>query len=153
MFNFAILHYTELALDEFHDIIQLRIAIFVVEQNCPYQELDGKDKESFHLICKNENEEIVATLRILPPHLSYETVAIGRIVVHEKERGKSLGHKLIEKSMQFIEEEFGTVPVTLSAQKHLEGFYEKHKFKSTGKEYLEDGIPHVEMYFSPTKIV
>jgi len=149
MLDFQFKHYTDLSLNEFHDIVALRIAIFVVEQNCPYQELDGKDKKCYHLICRNGLGDIVATLRILPPNLAYETVGIGRIVVHEKERGKNMGHDILKRSMAFIKEEFGEVPVMLSAQKNLEHFYEKHGFTSTGKEYLEDGIPHVEMRYQP----
>ena len=149
MLNWQFKHYNDLSLNEFHDIVVLRIAIFIVEQNCPYQELDGKDKKSYHLICRNGLGDLVGTLRILPPNLSYTTVGIGRIVLAKEARGEHQGHEMMRQSMQFIVEEYGLVPIMLSAQKHLENFYASHGFNSTGKEYLEDGIPHVEMRYEP----
>lgn len=143
--------YNELSLDEFHDLIALRIDIFVVEQDCPYSELDGKDKIADHLIGLDENNRIIATARILPPGAAYEFVAIGRVVVHESTRGTGAGHQLLEESKNFIATKYGEVSIMLSAQKHLENYYEAHGFKSTGKEYLEDGIPHVEMKYTPLK--
>lgn len=143
-------YYTELTTNEFHDIIALRLKVFVVEQNCPYLDLDGKDKKSYHLICRDGYGRVVATARILPPGLSYPEVAIGRVVTDESVRGQGAGHELMRQCMRFIVEEFGAAaPVRLSAQKHLEGFYASHGYVSTGKEYLEDGIPHVEMLYTP----
>ena len=140
--------FNELSLEEFHDIIALRIKIFIIEQDCPYQELDGKDKIAFHLFYKNETSDIIATTRILPGGSAYEEVSIGRVVVDDSYRGTGLGHQLMADSMKFVKEKFGQVPVRLSAQKHLEKYYGNHGFHSTGKEYLEDGIPHVEMLFN-----
>jgi ElaA protein len=137
--------YKELSLDEFHDIIALRIAVFVIEQNCPYQELDGKDKNSFHLIARNENNKIVGTARIIPAGISYHEVAIGRVVTSPEARNHKLGHKIMENALTFIDQQWKNESVKLSAQTHLTHFYQKHGFHSTGKEYLEDGIPHTEM--------
>jgi len=147
--NFQFKHFKELSTLEFHDLIALRIKVFVIEQNCPYQDLDGKDKKSYHVICRDGKGDIVATSRILPPGLSYDEVAIGRVVVCDFIRGTGAGHALMEESMKFSKEEFGEVPIRISAQKHLDKFYEKHGFISTGKEYLEDGIPHLEMLYTP----
>ncbi len=147
--NFQFKHFKELTTLEFHDLIALRIKVFVIEQNCPYQDLDGKDKKSYHVICHDGNGDIVATSRILPPGLSYNEVAIGRVVVCDSIRGTGAGHALMDESMKFAKEEFGEVPIRISAQKHLDKFYEKHGFISTGKEYLEDGIPHLEMLYTP----
>lgn len=149
--NWEIKHYKDLTLNEFHDIIALRLNAFVVEQNCAYLDLDGKDKKSYHLICRNGMGDIVATARILPPGLSYEEAAIGRVVIDEKIRGKGIGHDLMNKSVEFALIEFGNSPIQISAQKHLEKYYEQHRFLSTGNEYLEDGIPHVEMKLDPKK--
>lgn len=143
--DWQIKFYTELTTNEFHDIIALRLKAFVVEQDCSYLDLDGKDKKCYHLICRDGFGTVVATARILPPGLSYQEVSIGRVVIDEAIRGKGAGHELMRKSMAFIKEEFGNVAVRISAQKHLEKFYNQHGFISTGKEYLEDGIPHVEM--------
>ena len=139
--------YSTLSLDHFHDIIALRIKIFVIEQDCPYQDLDGKDKLAHHLFYTNNEDEVVAATRILPQNISYAEVSIGRVVVDERCRGTGLGHLIMEESMNFVQAEFGQVDVRLSAQKHLENYYGKHGFRSTGKEYLEDGIPHVEMLY------
>lgn len=144
--NWQIKHYNDLTTNEFHDIIALRIKAFVVEQNCTYQELDGKDKKSYHLIVRNGMGDIVATSRLLPPGLSYsDECAIGRVVIDESLRGQGIGHDLMERCLKFSFMEFGDCSVKISAQKHLEKYYEKHDFKSTGNEYMEDGIPHVEM--------
>ena len=147
-FEHQVKSFQELSLEEFHDIIALRIQIFIIEQNCPYQEVDGKDKLAHHLFFKNEMDEIIAVTRILPQGISYKEVAIGRVVVHEDYRGTGLGNQLMADSMNFVRDKYGEVPVRLSAQKHLENYYGNHGFKSTGKEYLEDGIPHVEMLYN-----
>jgi ElaA protein len=148
-FAWQVKYYPELTLNEFHDIIALRLKAFVVEQNCAYLDLDGKDKKSYHVICRDGFGDVVATARILPPGLSYPEVAIGRVVIDESIRGKGIGHDLMTQSMKYAEDEFGKVPIRISAQKHLESYYNKHGFVSTGKEYLEDDIPHVEMLFTP----
>jgi len=140
--------FQELSVEEFHDIIALRIQIFIIEQNCPYQEVDGKDKLAYHLFFKNEKNEVIAVTRILPQGISYDEVAIGRVVVNDNYRGTGLGNQLMSDSMKFVKEKFGDVPVRLSAQKHLEKYYGNHGFESTGNEYLEDGIPHVEMLYT-----
>lgn len=142
--NFEIKHYSELNMNEFHDIIALRISVFIIEQNCPYQELDGKDKDAFHLMVKEKNE-IIGTLRILKPGVYYEEAAIGRVVTHIEHRDKKLGHLMMEKAVQYMETELGYTSIRLSAQSHLVNYYGRHGFVSTGKEYLEDGIPHTEM--------
>jgi len=147
--DWQVKYYPELTTNEFHDIIALRLKAFVVEQNCSYLDLDGKDKKCYHLICRDGFGKVVATARILPPGISYAEVSIGRVVLDQEIRGKGIGHQLMEQSMKFINEEFGAVPVRISAQKHLENYYNTHNFISTGKEYLEDDIPHVEMLNTP----
>lgn len=149
MLNWQFKHFNDLSLNEFHDIVALRIKVFIIEQNCPYQELDGKDKKSYHLICRDGEGDVVGTMRIMPKDVAFKEIGFGRIVLDEKQRGVQRGRQLMEEAMAFCKAEFGDVPVYLSAQKYLESFYNKHNFFSTGKEYLEDGIPHVEMAYSP----
>lgn len=149
--DWQIKFYTELTTNEFHDIIALRLKAFVVEQNCSYLDLDGKDKKCYHLLCRDGFGRVIATARILPPNLAYSEVSVGRVVIDESIRGKGVGHELMVKCMNFISEEFGNVPVRISAQSHLEKYYNKHGFIGTGKEYLEDDIPHMEMLYTPTK--
>ena len=145
MYHFEIKAFGDLSAREFHDILQVRVNVFVVEQTCPYPELDGKDLLSFHVIGRDPEGKVIATARILPPGISYAEVSIGRVASHPDFRGKGVGHPLLESVLGFIEKQFGAVPVRISAQAYLVNYYEKHGFVSTGKEYLEDDIPHVEM--------
>jgi ElaA protein len=145
MLNWNFKPYSELSLDEFHDAISLRMKVFIIEQNCTYQDLDGLDKACYHLLTTNEKNEIVGTARIIPPGLIYPAAGIGRIALDASVRGGHHGHQLMKECMQFIFTTFGKVDMKLSAQKHLEKYYNHHGFRSTGKEYFEDGIPHVEM--------
>ena len=145
--DWQVKHYRDLTLNEFHDIVALRLRVFVVEQDCAYLDLDGKDKKCYHLLCRDGKGNVVATARILPPGLSYPECAIGRVVIEDDIRGNGTGHELMSFAMKFALQEFGNSPIVISAQKHLEKYYGQHEFVSTGNEYLEDGIPHVEMKY------
>ncbi len=139
-------HYADLSKDELYGILALRTSVFVVEQNCPYQELDSKDQEAYHLILR-DSSEILGTLRILLTeyNINNPIIFIGRVVIHTSIRGKKWGHHIMNTSLQFIDEKWKNAHVIISAQEHLQTFYKKHGFISTDKHYLEDGIPHVEM--------
>jgi ElaA protein len=140
--------FKELSLDEFHDIIQLREIVFVVEQDCPYLDVDGKDKEALHVFGEYEGN-VVATTRILKPGISYDEVAIGRVVTSPTVRGMGMGKQLMEESMKFVKLHFGKVPIRISAQTYLLKYYKSFGFIETGEEYLEDNIPHFEMLYKP----
>lgn len=142
--DWKIKHFVDLNQYELYDLFALRINVFVVEQNCPYPELDGKDKHCFHLIGE-VNGAVIACSRILPEGISYIEPSIGRVAVHPDYRKKKIGYEIMQRSLAFIESEFGKKQVRISAQSYLEEFYVQQKFVSTGKTYLEDGIPHVEM--------
>jgi ElaA protein len=137
--------WTEVDRDDLHDFMQLRIDIFVVEQNCPYPEIDGKDRKSIHLFARNEGGKMVAYIRILPAHVSYEEVSIGRVVVDQSCRGTGLGYELMQRGMDWIDENWGKQPIRIGAQEHLEVFYGNLGFVRASEPYLEDGIPHIEM--------
>jgi len=139
--------FKDLSLEEFHNILQLRINIFVVEQDCPYPELDGKDFKALHFfaVADENSTQIIAYTRLFAPGAYYESAAIGRVVVHQEFRGRSIGDVLIEKSIQKIEEQFQTSTIKIGAQTYLKNFYEKHGFRKVGKDYIEDGIPHIYM--------
>ncbi|MDM1045037.1 GNAT family N-acetyltransferase [Myroides sp. 1354] len=136
--------FEELTLDELYDIMQLRINIFVVEQNCPYPELDGKDKNCLHVFA-TQGGKVVAYARIVPPGLSYKEISIGRVVVHADYRKDGLGRILIDLTLEKIEEEFSVQPIQIGAQTYLKKFYSSFGFEPVSEEYLEDGIPHVDM--------
>ena len=145
MIKFHVRKYQDLSLDEGHDIFALRSEIFVVEQNCVYQDIDGKDENAVHIIGKKE-KEIVAYARIFVRGESYsDFTSIGRVLVKKKSRGKSLGHQLIAFCIKFLETNNPKCSIKISAQTHLENFYYKHGFRKQGESYLEDGIPHIEM--------
>ena len=137
--------YDRLSLNELHDLIQLRIKVFIIEQDCPYQDLDGKDRLAEHLLAMKDGK-VLATLRILPPGIAYEEWAIGRVVVDENARGTGLGHRIMQDAIAHIDKVQGAMAdIKLSAQEHLRGYYEHHAFKQCGEGYLEDGIPHIPM--------
>lgn len=117
----------------------------MVEQNCPYQDCDNKDIQSYHLAAW-ENETIVACSRILPPGISYTGAAsIGRVVTSPSARGRHLGRQLMAKSLDNLYILFGPVPVIIGAQLYLKNFYQDFSFFQQGEVYLEDGIPHITM--------
>jgi ElaA protein len=136
--------FAELTTHELYEILALRIEIFVIEQNCPYQECDGNDEHSIHLYGMLD-DKIVAYVRILPAGISYETSSIGRVVTSSTVRGKGIGHMLMEKAVDRCTKLYGRSKITISAQEHLEGFYGKHKFLKASEMYLEDDIPHIKM--------
>ena len=140
-----ILPFHDLSLDQYHDVLALRIEIFVIEQNCPYQEVDGKDKKAFHVLGITENGEVQATARLLPAGVSYDEVSIGRVAVKESARGTGIGHELMNTCNDFIQSQWPGQPVRISAQTYLKKYYENHGYVFTGKSYLEDNIPHIEM--------
>lgn len=128
---------------ELYALLKLRVDVFVVEQNCPYPELDGKDDQALHLMLKR-GEDIIAAARIFPPH-DDKPAKIGRVVVSPDHRGERLGDALMREALKACAERFPGVPVFLSAQSHLQKFYGSFGFKPVSDEYLEDGIPHVDM--------
>ena len=139
--------YKELTLDEFHDILKLRINVFIVEQDCPYPELDDKDKKAFHFFAFAEDDpsQIIAYTRIFKPGDYYKEAAIGRVVVHPDFRKYGLGYELMLKTIEQIEVLFQTKTIKIGAQTYLQKFYESLGFKKVGKDYIEDGIPHIYM--------
>ena len=144
-FKWEVKSWQELTRGDIYAIGKLRIEIFVVEQNCPYQDFDGNDDKSDHLICYDEFGEIIAYSRIVFPGVSYEEVSIGRVVVKEKARGQKLGNSLMKKSIAFVRDKYGKATIHISAQEHLFQFYNKLGFLKVTEMYLEDDIPHIGM--------
>ena len=136
--------FSELNNQELYQILRLRSEVFVVEQDCVYQDLDNKDQISIHIFQKKKNE-IVAYTRIFKPGDYYKNPSIGRVVVSKKNRGKELGKKIMIYSIEFIKKNIKGEKIELSAQKYLDKFYKELGFYKKGEDYLEDGIPHQRM--------
>jgi ElaA protein len=134
--------FDELTNIELYQILKLRVEVFVVEQNCPYQELDDKDSEALHIYTK-DNDEIICYLRIL--NMNQKMAAIGRIITHMEHRNKGIAKQLIQLAMDYIIKHSRAQKIYMQAQEHLAGYYEKFGFSQVSKMYLEDGIPHVDM--------
>ncbi|MCL4112014.1 UNVERIFIED_CONTAM: hypothetical protein GTU68_038830 [Idotea baltica] len=137
--------FNELSLQEMYDFMVLRQEVFVVEQDCPYLDCDGKDQLSHHVLGYNTNNELVAYTRLVKPNVSYTEVSIGRVITAKKARKLGAGIALMTKSVNAMLKIYGNVAIRISAQCYLERFYTSFGFIPTGKEYLEDGIPHMEM--------
>ena len=135
--------FDELTTYELYGILQARIQIFTVEQNCPYQDLDGKDWECYHIFF-SENGKILAYCRTAPKGLIYDNVTIGRVITVA--RGTGLGKKLMNEALKVAKEKLSADTVSIGAQIQAQGFYEKCGFIPTDEKYIEDGIPHVMMY-------
>ena len=142
--NISIKTFSELTLQQLYDLRQLRSEIFVVEQNCVYQDIDGKDQQAFHILGYKE-DLLVAYTRCFPPGIYFKEPAIGRVLVRKSERINSYGHQIMKTSIQALESRFPDTSIKLSAQTYLTAFYESHGFKQIGEGYLEDGIPHIAM--------
>lgn len=137
--------FQDLTVDEFHDILQLRINVFIVEQNCPYPELDDKDKIAFHLFGINKENKMIAYTRIFKPGDYYKEAAFGRVVVHQDYRNQKMGFQLVEQTIIEIHKLFGNTNIKIGAQTYLNNFYQSFGFHQVGDDYIEDGIPHIHM--------
>ncbi len=136
-----------LSIDELYDLLKLRTDVFVVEQNCPYPEVDNKDRHSdtLHLIGRDQEGDISAYLRIIPPGLSYPQASIGRVVVEKSKRGKGICGQMVKKAIAQIAVTWPGKEIKIGAQQYLQQFYESHGFQVASDMYIEDGIPHLDM--------
>lgn len=139
--------FSELTATELYALLRLRVDVFVVEQACPYPELDGKDihLETLHVAVRAADGNLAAYLRLLAPGVRYPGVSIGRVVTAKAFRGRGLSHGLIEKAVELARENWPGIPLQIGAQEYLRRFYQSHGFDATSKIYLEDGIPHIDM--------
>ncbi len=142
--NWKIKPFQALSLSELYSILQLRSEVFVVEQNCIYQDIDGKDEKALHVLGECDGK-IVAYARLFKPNDYFEKSSIGRVIVDKDFRDKKLGHFLMREAIEAIRNHFGETQITISAQLYLKKFYESHGFIQTSEMYLEDDIPHIEM--------
>ena len=134
-----------LTLAELYALLQLRSEVFVVEQTCAFQDIDGHDQAALHLLGYTATGELAAYARLLAAGRSYAQVSIGRVVTSPRHRGHGLGRELLRQAIGQCEAQFGLQPIKIGAQQYLRAFYESFGFVTEGEGYLEDGIPHVHM--------
>ncbi len=142
--NITVKTFKDLNTIELYSILQLRAEVFVVEQNCVYQDLDGKDQNALHVI-GTKSHKIIAYTRIFKAGLYYDVASIGRVVVAQEERRYGYGKVIMEASIQAVKEHLKEETIKISAQEYLKNFYNDLGFKEVGDGYLEDGIPHIAM--------
>ena len=144
--NWVIKKFNELSSDELYEILKLRSEVFVVEQECIYDDCDGKDKESYHLFAE-QNGEILVYLRILGKGVSYSEISIGRFLANKKYRGRGFAKQMMLRAIEFIEHYLNEKEIRISAQVYLLDFYASFGFVKVSEVYLEDEIPHMEMLY------
>lgn len=142
--SWIIKEFNDLCAAELYAIMQLRNEVFVVEQNCVYQDADDKDQASLHF-CGWQGSKLVAYTRIIPPGISYAEASIGRVVTSPAYRKTGIGLILMEKSIKLTFSSFNCSQIKIGAQVYLTRFYSSLGFTQSSEEYLEDGIPHIEM--------
>lgn len=138
----------ELTSNELYEVLALRIRVFIIEQNCPYQDADGKDKKSLHLFALDQNQVCQACLRLVKPGVSYKEWSIGRVASDQEVRLSGVGKELMRRAMDYFKNN-GNPPIRISAQSYLKKFYEGFGYIKVSEEYLEDDIPHIEMLYKP----
>lgn len=139
--------FDELTARELHEIYKLRVAVFVVEQRCPYQEVDDADRASYHVWLEDAGG-IAAYLRVIPAGVNFEDVSIGRVIAVRRRCG--LGTRIVSEGIRVAREELGATRIVLEAQTYARGLYEKLGFRAVSEEFLEDGIPHIRMLWTET---
>ncbi len=140
--DLVIKQFEELSTDELYEILKARVAVFVVEQNCAYQEIDNKDRYSYHVFLKDDTG-VKAYLRVIDKGVSFEEVSIGRVLTLK--RGCGLGSKILAEGIKAAKERMNADRIKIEAQTYAKGFYAKAGFKQVSEEFLEDGIPHIQM--------
>jgi ElaA protein len=142
--NWILKHFDSLSPLELYAILQLRNEVFVVEQNCVFQDADDKDQQSWHLMAWQE-KKLLAYTRLVPPGEVYKHPSIGRVVTSPSQRRTGIGRELMQRSIEAVRELYGNLPIQIGAQLYLKNFYESFGFEQISGIYLEDGIEHIYM--------
>lgn len=143
--QWSIKHFSELSNIEVYQMIKLRTDVFVMEQQSLYGDCDNKDLDAFHLQLRNEQDELVGYLRLLDKGVKYDTHSIGRVIITSSLRRTGLGEQMLHRAIAFVASHWQGTAITISAQQHLTGFYERVGFKVESEPYLEEGISHIQM--------
>jgi len=145
MLTVTVKSFEAFTINELYDVLQLRSEVFVVEQDCVYQDIDGKDRKALHVLGKDAAGKIVAYTRLFAAGDYFEKASIGRVVVAKDARAFGYGHDIMKASIVAVKEQYQTEAIKISAQTYLRKFYNSHGFTQIGAEYMEDGIPHIAM--------
>lgn len=145
-------HFDDLIVTDLYDILRARNAVFIVEQACPFQDCDGIDRVSHHMWTRGEDGHVAAYLRLVPPGALYDEPSLGRIITAANVRRTGLGRLLVREGICRTEELYGARAIRIGAQRYLLRFYESLGFRSTGRDYEEDGIAHSEMIRVPSPL-
>jgi ElaA protein len=147
--EFVIQNFEQLSKKDLYDLLHLRSEVFIVEQNCAYQDLDGYDQEALHLLCK-QNNTLIAYARMLPPGVLYSSeIYIGRIITAKNYRRQGIGNRLVHEAIQQAIGAYGPHPIKIGAQVHAQSFYERLGFVVCSEPYLDEGTPTVKMLWTP----
>lgn len=130
---------------ELYEVLRLRSEVFVVEQACAFQDMDGADQQALHLMGTDSAACLQAYARCIPPGLKFKEASIGRVITCAALRGQGAGHVLMRQAIERLHQAWGLQAIRIGAQSRLADFYRQHGFESTGQPYIEDGIPHIEM--------
>lgn len=144
--NWLVKSFADLSAKEMYQVLKLRQDVFMIEQNCLYADIDDKDEYAFHVLGKLDNEVAAYTRVFAEGKYMHAYCSFGRVVTSSKLRGQGKGHELIRQTLKFINKHYPNVPCKISAQAHLESFYQQYGFLKEGDGYLEDNIPHIAMF-------
>ncbi len=147
--QWRVLPFTSLTLPELYVLLQLRTEVFVLEQNCVFQDMDGADTNALHVLGTDGGAALMAYARLFPAGVKFSEASIGRVVTHSHVRGSGIGHVLIQQALEALAGAWGLQPIRIGAQAHLKNFYQQHGFVDVGMPYVEDGIDHLEMLRQP----
>ena len=142
--------FSELTTEELYELLRIRSEVFVVEQNCVYQDMDGDDQASIHLWLTDQEDRVVALCRVCPAGTHMKEVSIGRVITTE--RGKGYGKRIMLAGIEAAKEHFGATTIEIEAQEYAKGFYEQVGFRQSSDPFILDGIPHIKMTFCPGKV-
>lgn len=143
--QWRVLPFASLSLDALYAVLQLRTEVFVLEQNCVFQDIDGADPSALHVLGTGEGAALMAYARLFPAGVKFAEASIGRVVTRSHVRGSGIGHVLIQQALVAVAVAWGAQPIRIGAQAHLKNFYQQHGFVDVGVPYVEDGIDHLEM--------
>ena len=142
--------FSTISKEQLYDVLNLRQRVFIIEQDCFYEDIDYFDQKAHHLLVYC-NKSLIGYARVFPPGIKYKSSSIGRIVVDKKYRGESFGKKITQEAIIFLKDKFINSDVCISAQFRLVNFYENLGFETVGEVYLEDGIDHIKMIYQVSK--